>query len=123
MTRSALLPLLVKSRPFTEQIYSRVANLYNDILGGHNKKMLMLSRSNCDLNHTGFMASNIKLISKRWHCGYERLVNNHVVCVDKEMAARAEALFELIQCREKQAVLSGFTIDELNGFIKDIACY
>ena len=69
------------------------------------------------------MANSIKLISKRWHCGYERLENNHVVCVDKETAARAEALCELIQCREKQAVLSGFTIDELNGFIKHIACY
>ena len=55
MARSALLPLLVCSKPFIEQIYQRIAKMYNEIYKGFNGKMLLLLKTITDFRMMGLI--------------------------------------------------------------------
>ena len=121
--RSALLPLLVGTEPIEDIVYRRVANLYKCIMKGHNGKMLHLLKSSVDVNNMGFIGTNIQRISKRWGCGYDRLVNYNAQPHDTDLVARAQAVKELTECRQTLSNLDNFSHDEIVTVINNLSCF
>ena len=75
-TRSNIVPYLVGAPPLEEQLFRRVAKMYNAIRQGFNSKLLLLLDISVCSSKTGIMGVNTKLISSKWYCGYEHLQCN-----------------------------------------------
>ena len=116
-TRSNIVPYLVGAPPLEEQLFRRVAKMYNAIRQGFNSKLLLLLDISVCSSKMGIMGVNTKLISCKWYCGYEHLQCNRSLCYP-EAAARASAIKEL-----QNSNLSGFSNDEITDIIADIACF
>ena len=116
-TRSNIVPYLVGAPPLEEQLFRRVAKMYNAIRQGFNSKLLLLLDISVCSSKMGIMGVNTKLISSKWYCGYEHLQCNRSI-YHPEAAARASAIKEL-----QNSNLSGFSNDEITDIIADIACF
>ena len=97
-TRSNIVPYLVGAPPLEEQLFRRVAKMYNAIRQGFNSKLLLLLDISVCSSKMGIMGVNTKLISSKWYCG--------------------SAIKEL-----QNSNLSGFSNDEITDIIADIACF
>ena len=116
-TRSDIVPYLVGASPLEEQLFHRIAKMYNSIRKGFNSKMLLLLQMSACADKMGIMGINSKIISSRWRCGFE-----YLQCSDSfdhaEAAARASAIKEVMNNN-----LLGFSTDEIADILVDIACY
>ena len=116
-TRSDIVPYLVGAPPLEEQLFHRVAKMYNSICKGFNSKMLLLLQISVCADKMGIMGIDSKIISSRWRCAFE-----YLQCNDSfhhpEAAARASAIKELMNNN-----LPGFSTAEIADILVDIACY
>ena len=123
IARSPILPLLVESKSMENDVISRIANMYNVIHKGYNLKLLTLLKMSIDFKHMGIMGTNIRIISDRWRCGYELLVNNNAEQCKPDIKARAEVIKEMTLCLEKQAVIMDCDQDEVTQLRNYVASY
>ena len=117
------LAYLVDSRSIKAQVYSRLATLYNNIRKGHNKKMLAVLQQSINCHKMGIIGQNTQVISREWNCGFEHLELNQKYDIAADMSARAGAIRELSECRERQSHIDGFTHEEVVNMLNFISCY
>ena len=72
--RSNIVPYVVGAPPLEEQLFRKVAKMYNAIRQGFNSKLLLLLDISVCSSKIGIMGVNTKLISSKWYCGYEHLL-------------------------------------------------
>ena len=115
--RSDIVPYLVGAPPLEEQLFHRIAKMYNSIRKGFNSKMLLLLQMSVCADKMGIMGIHSKIISSRWRCGFE-----YMQCNDSfdhpEAATRASGIKELMNNN-----LPGFSTYEIADSLVDIACY
>ena len=113
--QSDIEPYLVSAPPL-EELFRKIAKMYNDIRKCFNCKMLLFLRMSVCADKMGIAAVNFKIISSRWSCGFE-----HVQCNlfgHPKAAIRDFATKELMDTN-----LFGFSTDEIKVILVDIACY
>ena len=115
MTRSDIVPFLVGAPPLEEQLFRRVAQMYNIIRQDFNSKLLLFLDTSVCSAKMEIMGVNIKLIISKRCCGYEHLQCNRSLRYP-QVAAGASAIKEL-----QNSNLSGFSKDEIAYIITDIA--
>ena len=71
----------------------------------------------------GIMGDNIRLISARWRCGHDYLINNNDTQYEPEMLARADSIKELTSCLEDKATLMNYDREDIMTLRNFVASY
>ena len=70
----------------------------------------------------GIMGKNTQLISNKWSCGWEYLYNySRDGNIDDEI--RANVIKDLVNCRDGECVIAGFTRDDVTLLLDYVSCY